>query len=94
MAEIAAKVTVRGKVQGVGYRAYVQEKAAGAHVRGWVRNAEDGSVEALLAGEALDIEKVVQEMRGGPSGAQVEDVQSAPASTDEARGCKDLVVRQ
>ena len=43
-------VTIRGQVQGVGYRAWVEYQAAASHLEGWVRNRRDGSVEAVFAG--------------------------------------------
>ncbi|SFD93880.1 acylphosphatase [Roseivivax sediminis] len=92
MSENAMRVRVTGKVQGVGYRAYVGETAAPRHVRGWVKNAADGSVEAVLAGEALELEEVVGAMRQGPSSAEVEDVTTEPADLEEVRGCKGVQI--
>ncbi|ETW13819.1 acylphosphatase [Roseivivax marinus] len=93
MAEVAMRMTATGKVQGVGYRDYLQTEGAKRHVRGWVRNAADGSVEAVLAGEALDLEDMAKVMRDGPDGADVADVSSEPADADDVRGCKDIEVR-
>ncbi|SLN48753.1 Acylphosphatase [Roseivivax jejudonensis] len=93
MAETAMQVMVNGKVQGVGYRDFVREAAAARHVRGWVRNAGDGSVEAALAGEALDLEAVVADMRAGPRAAQVAEVETQPGDLEAVRGCKDVEIR-
>ena len=46
------QVTIRGRVQGVGYRAWVEHRAVAHDLEGWVRNRRDGSVEALFAGPA------------------------------------------
>jgi acylphosphatase len=66
-------VIVHGRVQGVGFRAYVELEALRRGLEGWVRNRRDGSVEAVFAGE----EKVVANMieacrRGPPYGARVD----------------------
>jgi len=68
-------VRVTGKVQGVGYRAAAIRQAHMLRVRGWVRNAQDGSVEALLQGSPDDIDRMLQWMRQGPPAAQVQDVE-------------------
>jgi len=46
------QVLITGRVQGVGYRAWVEEQAVASGLEGWVRNRRDGSVEALFAGNA------------------------------------------
>lgn len=93
MAENAIRATVTGNVQGVSFRDYVKSQGAERHVRGWVRNAEGGAVEAVLAGEALDLEAMVQALHEGPDGAKVEDVKTEPADTSEVLGCKDVEIR-
>ena len=47
------QVTIRGRVQGVGYRAWVEHQATAHDLEGWVRNRRDGSVEALFAGPRM-----------------------------------------
>lgn len=72
-------LVIRGRVQGVGFRAFVCEAARGAGLAGWVRNRRDGSVEAVLQGEADALEAVVARIHVGPRSAEVTDVRVAEA---------------
>ncbi len=65
------RVTVTGRVQDVGFRETCRRQAAAAGVAGWVRNAEDGSVEAVLEGEPDALERVLAWLRIGPPHAVV-----------------------
>jgi acylphosphatase len=76
------QVTITGRVQGVGYRAWVEHRARAHGLEGWVRNRRDGSVEALFAGPAEVVSEMVARCRRGPSSARVESVQDGPASPD------------
>jgi acylphosphatase len=64
MATRAARVVFFGRVQGVWFRANTQ-KASGAGLSGFVRNLEDGSVEAIFEGEESVIKRVLNEISGG-----------------------------
>lgn len=64
-------VVVRGTVQGVGYRFSLRVEAERAGVAGWVRNRDDGSVEAELEGDEGDLDPVLAWMAEGPPGARV-----------------------
>jgi acylphosphatase len=72
------RVIVRGKVQGVGFRAYVEMQAKALRLDGWVRNRSDGTVEALLSGEAAVIERMLIALRVGPPHSAVINVRSMP----------------
>ena len=72
---IARRYLVRGRVQGVGFRFYVQERAAAEGVHGYVRNTDDGGLEALVEGDEEAVERVDHALRTGPRGARVEDVE-------------------
>jgi acylphosphatase len=76
-------VTIRGRVQGVGYRAWVEHQATSARLEGWVRNRRDGSVEALFAGPAGGVADLVALCRHGPPGARVAQVLTEPAGADQ-----------
>jgi acylphosphatase len=65
-------VTVHGRVQGVGFRAWVEDEATRRALDGWVRNRRDGSVEAVFAGSSGTVEAVLEACRRGPPGARVE----------------------
>jgi acylphosphatase len=64
-------IRVEGRVQGVGYRAFVEMRAADLELTGWVRNRRDGSVEAVLQGPRAAIEAMLGHCREGPPAAQV-----------------------
>ena len=82
MNETIRRVTIRGGVQGVGYRAWVEHQAMARKLEGWVRNRRDGSVEALFAGPADVVSEMIAVCRRGPPSARVEAVQEEPASPD------------
>ena len=79
---IARRFVVSGRVQGVGFRWFVQEKAAIEGAVGWVRNLPDGTVEALIQGEAEAVLRIDRQIRRGPPAARVESVEAVdePAS--------------
>src|SRR5450756_751841 len=69
---IIRHVTMHGRVQGVGYRAFVEHEALRRGIEGWVRNRRDGSVEAVLAGDADAVAAMIEACRRGPMGARVD----------------------
>jgi acylphosphatase len=66
------QIRVHGRVQGVGFRYALRDEAERLGVSGWVRNCVDGSVEALLQGEAHAVDALVHWARRGPRAARVE----------------------
>jgi acylphosphatase len=76
------KITVTGRVQGVGYRAWVADEATARDLEGWVRNVRDGSVEALLAGPADVVADMIAACRRGPSVARVDAVREEDGHPD------------
>jgi acylphosphatase len=82
MSDTIRQVTIRGRVQGVGYRAWVEHRARAHGLEGWVRNRRDGSVEALFAGPADVVSGMIALCRRGPSSARVEAVQDEAAGPD------------
>jgi acylphosphatase len=79
-------LSIRGRVQGVGYRAWARREARKRALRGWVRNRGDGSVEALLIGEEPAVTAMVEACRRGPMMARVTDVGTSPAEDDGCAG--------
>jgi acylphosphatase len=67
-------VVVRGRVQGVGYRAWVEAAVLRHDLEGWVRNRRDGTVEAVFSGPEDVVLAIVAACRRGPRSAQVEAV--------------------
>jgi acylphosphatase len=76
---------VRGRVQGVGFRAFVEETALDLGLRGWVRNRRDRSVEAVAAGAPATVDAFIDAVRRGPRAARVDAVDIAEAD-EEAFG--------
>lgn len=82
---VARHVSIHGRVQGVGFRAFVEDEALRRGVRGWVRNRRDGSVEAMFAGEAVMVADVIDACRRGPPGSRVTTIDQREASADELK---------
>jgi acylphosphatase len=80
MSRAIIQVIVTGRVQGVGYRAWVEYQAIASGLEGWVRNRRDGSVEALFAGNAKVVAEMVALCRHGPPSARVTAVTNETAS--------------
>ncbi|MBV9209832.1 MAG: acylphosphatase [Acidobacteria bacterium] len=73
--KIARKFLISGEVQGVGYRFFAQRAAARHQVTGYVRNLEDGRVEALAEGQAADVEGFRDDLATGPAFSNVAHVE-------------------
>jgi acylphosphatase len=81
---VARHVVFRGRVQGVGFRAFVEEVAARHGIEGWVRNRRDGiTVEAVFEGAAGAVEAVIEVCGRGPRSATVDAVDQRDADADE-----------
>jgi acylphosphatase len=77
---VARRYFVSGRVQGVGFRFFVEDVAAREGVSGYVRNLADGSVEAFVEGEAQAVAQVERALWQGPPGARVERVDTEMAA--------------
>ena len=84
--EIALRVRVTGRVQGVWYRGWAQTEARRLGLRGWVRNEPDGSVAAVLVGPEPRVAEMVDAMRRGPPDARVTGLSSEPAADEGFAG--------
>jgi acylphosphatase len=87
---VARRVVVHGQVQGVFFRESVRRRAYRAGVAGWVRNNDDGTVEAWLEGDPDDVDVMVHFAGIGPSGAHVDHVD---VDTVEPEGLRQFEVR-
>lgn len=65
---------VKGRVQGVGFRWFVQREASEIGLRGWVRNTDEGHVEVVAAGEPEDLAELAQSLKKGSRGSRVDAV--------------------
>src|ERR1700730_2906414 len=82
MSATIRQVTIRGRVQGVGYRYWVEQQARAHGLEGWVRNRRDGCVEALFAGPEDVVSNMVAACRRGPSSARVDAVDEETGNAD------------
>ena len=80
---VTQKLRIRGRVQGVGYRDALCREAERRGVAGWVRNRTDGSVEALVQGDAGAVAALITWARRGPPAARVDEVHIEPADTSD-----------
>jgi acylphosphatase len=76
VSEARARVVVHGRVQGVFFRVETRDRARSLGLAGWVRNAPDGSVEAVFEGDRERIESMLTWCRRGPSLARVDEVEA------------------
>ena len=79
-------IRVTGCVQGVGFRYACRQRASLLGVNGWVRNADDGSVEILAEGPDGAVEALIAWCHDGPPGAAVRDVRVSPATVSAPAG--------
>lgn len=70
-----AHIFIEGKVQGVGFRNFIQRKAQTMDVRGWVKNLSDGRVEAVFEGEKMDIDQMIEACMEGPPAANIHNLE-------------------
>jgi acylphosphatase len=83
-------VIISGRVQGVGFRAFVTGEAKVLGLDGWVRNRRNGTVEAVFAGGEQDIQHMLMELNAGPPAARVTDVQTGPYEGPVPQGFSSL----
>lgn len=77
---VARTFLVRGRVQGVGYRYFAQRAAEEIGVTGWVRNLDDGSVEAFAQGTSAQLSDFESRLRAGPRWSDVRSVETAESA--------------
>jgi acylphosphatase len=87
---IRRRVIVHGRVQGVFFRDTTRRMASSRGLGGWVRNAPDGTVEAVFEGDGAAVESMVRWCREGPRGAVVERVEVVD---EEPEGLSDFRIR-
>jgi acylphosphatase len=83
---IARHYIVRGRVQGVGFRAFVHHSANALGVRGWVRNLDDGSVEVLACGNPEQLNELTALLHRGPRFSEVRGVEETEAALVQSSG--------
>ena len=71
----SVRVRIEGRVQGVGFRYWMESECNALGLTGWVRNRRDGGVEAVISGDAELVEETIDRCRRGPAGAKVTEVE-------------------
>ena len=84
------RLIISGRVQGVGYRQWMVDKARELGISGWVRNRLDGSVEALVAGDIAAVEELLRLCRRGPRMAEVVSIEEDMADPPEHFGFRQV----
>jgi acylphosphatase len=79
------RFVVTGRVQGVGFRWFVEREAAQLNITGWVRNRENGSVEVMATGSREQLATLHGRLHEGPRAARVDDVAVSPAPFLDAK---------
>lgn len=88
--EIAVRIVIEGRVQGVWYRGWTVDQAEELGVRGWVRNRQDGAVEAVLAGPEPVVRHMIERCREGPIAAWVARIEERPEEEPVGPGFRQL----
>ena len=83
--DVIRHIVLRGRVQGVGFRAFVEREAHRRRLEGWVRNRRDGSVEALFTGPPAVVADMVETCRRGPFSARVDALDQRDGNADELK---------
>jgi acylphosphatase len=78
-------VIVRGRVQGVGFRAFVEYEALKRGLEGWVRNCRDGAVEAVFAGPPAIVADMIEACRRGPRSGRVDRLDQREGTEDDLK---------
>ena len=84
--KLARLYKVRGRVQGVGFRYFVEQAAQALGVSGWVRNLDDGDVEVYAAGNPQQLNELAGLLWKGPRSAEVRGVDESEASIEQGHG--------
>ena len=79
---LQARLTIKGRVQGVGYRDWAMMTGRQLGLAGWVRNLSDGAVEALIVGDETAVGTMIEACRKGPAMARVEAIDIEPVDLD------------
>ena len=85
-AERTVRLRIEGRVQGVGYRMFVETNAIALGLDGWVRNRRDGGVEAVVSGAGASVDELITRCRSGPPASRVDRVEVLPEDENVSPG--------
>lgn len=72
--KVQKHIFISGRVQGVGFRAFIRREAAVLNIEGWAKNLADGRVETIIQGDQKKVDQMISKLREGPSYAKVENL--------------------
>jgi acylphosphatase len=81
----SVRLRIEGRVQGVGFRAFVERAATARGLDGWVRNRRDGGVEAVISGPPASVDAMIEQCRKGPPSARVDLVKALDEPEPQTR---------
>lgn len=79
--KVIVRIVIEGRVQGVGFRNWLKDRAHHLKIDGWVRNKRNESVEALLMGSPKDVKEIIRQSYNGPPFASVKRIKEFPESS-------------
>lgn len=88
--KVQKHIFISGRVQGVGFRAFIRSKAAVLNIKGWAKNLNDGRVEVVVQGDKYQVEQMIEKLKKGPSYAEVEHVK---IDTEELESYSDFKIK-
>jgi len=71
----AIRIFISGRVQGVCFRAFIREHAQNLGLTGWVKNLDDGRVEAIIEGSEKNVNKLLESCKKGPAYSRIKDIE-------------------
>jgi acylphosphatase len=83
--DVMRHVVIRGRVQGIGFRAWTEYTALEYGLHGWVRNRHDGSVDALFVGPSDAVAAMITACHQGPRGSRVDGIDQRDGTTEELK---------
>lgn len=72
--KVQKHIFIAGRVQGVGFRAFISRQAADLNLTGWAKNLSNGQVEVVIQGKNDNIKKMIKKLKKGPTSAQVDNI--------------------
>ena len=88
--KVQKHIHISGRVQGVGFRAFIRREAAVLDIKGWAKNLADGRVEVVIEGNKDKISEMLEKLKEGPSFAKVKELE---IEDEKAKNFKDFEIR-
>lgn len=86
----SVRLYIEGTVQGVFFRSFIKEQADSLHLKGFVRNLEDGRIEVFLEGNLREVQQMIEVCKRGPKHAQIRKVEVKPERFQDMKAFKVL----